>query len=208
MKKIFFVIVACMLSFVASAQDAELQQKALELFKNTNTIEATAVMTKHNTMVTKDVTSTGKLYFKKPNKMCLTFNGGADMMLMNGDTFTIVNGGNAQSVSGKGNSQFDALKAMAKSLTEGGAEEIDLSDVADVDIERNGNTIVMTIAPIVTDAKAKRKMLFQSFVVTIDTKAMEIRSIRLNEKGQNYTQYDLSNYKLNGTIADAVFTVK
>lgn len=192
----------------AMAQDAELQQKALELFKNTATVEATAVMTKHNTMVTKDVTSNGKIYFKKPNKMCLTFNNGADMMLMNGDTFTMVNGGKAQSVSGKGNSQFDALKAIAKSLTSGSGEEIDLSDVADVDIERKGNLMTMTIVPIVTDAKAKRKMMFQSYVIVIDTKAMEVRSLRMNEKGENYTQYDFSGYKLNGNIADAVFTVK
>jgi len=210
MKKVLFILAAFVVSLVSlQAQDDEAaRQKALELFKNTNTVEATAVMTKHNTMVTKDVTSTGKVYFKKPNKMCLTFNEGADMLLMNGDTFTMVTNGKAQSVSGKGNSQFDALKTLAKSLTSGETEEIDLSDVADVDIERKGNLMTMTIAPIVTDAKAKRKMVFQSYVVTIDTKAMEIRSLRMNEKGQNYTQYDFSNYKLNGNISDSVFVVK
>jgi len=166
------------------------------------------VMTKHNTMVTKDVQSTGKLYFKKPNQLCLTFNGGADALLMNGDTFTMVTGGKPQSVSGKGNSQFDALKAMAKSLSSGEESDVDISEYADVDIERNGKLMVMTIAPIVTDAKAKRKMMFQSFVVTIDTQALELRSLRMNEKGQNYTQYDFSNYKLNGNIPESVFVVK
>jgi len=111
-------------------------------------------------------------------------------------------------VSGKGNSQFDALKAMAKSLSSGEESDVDISEYADVDIERNGNLMVMTIAPIVTDAKAKRKMMFQSFVVTIDTKALELRSLRMNEKGQNYTQYDFSNYKLNGNIPESVFVVK
>ncbi|MDO4496313.1 MAG: outer membrane lipoprotein carrier protein LolA [Bacteroidales bacterium] len=209
MKKILFVLMACVLSFVTvQAQDAELQQKALELFKNTQTVEAKAKMTKHNTMVTKDVVSEGKLYFKRPNKLCMTFNNGADALIMNGETFTMVTNGKAQSVSGKGNGQFDALKGIAQSLSQGGEAEFDLSDVADVDIERKGNLMVMTIVPIVADAKAKRKQLFQSYVITIDTKALELRTLRMNEKGQNYTQYDFSGYKLNGPIDDKVFSVK
>ena len=47
--------------------------------------------------------------------------------------------------------------------------------------------------------------MFTSFVVTIDQKAGELRSLRMNEKGKNYTQYDFSNFQLNAPVNDSVF---
>lgn len=209
MKKILTILTLLLVAVSASfAQDAEAMKKAQAKFKNMQTLEADVVMTKHNTMVTKDVTSKGKFYFKKPSKMCLLFNGGADMMLMNGDNFTMVKEGKKQSVSGKGNSQFEALKGVMQSFSAGEETEVDLSDIADVDVQKNGNLVTMTITPILTDAKQKRKMMFTSFVVVVDTKASELKSLRTNEKGQNYTQYDFSNFKLNSKIEDSVFVAQ
>lgn len=211
MKKILSILSFILLTFscfLCSAQDAEMMQKAQAKFKNMQTLEADVVMTKHNTMVTKDVTSKGKFYFKKPSKMCMTFNGGADVLLMDGQSFTMVKDGKKQTMNAKGNSQFESLKTLMQNFSAGQESDVDLSEIADVDMEKKGDLIVMTITPIVTDAKAKRKMMFTSFVVTIDQKKSELKSVRMNEKGQNYTQYDFSNFKQNGTIADAVFVVK
>jgi outer membrane lipoprotein-sorting protein len=190
------------------AQDADIMQKAQERFKNMETLEADVVMTKHNTMVTKDVTSKGKFYFKKPSKMTMSFNDGADMLLMDGQTFTMVKDGKKQTMSGNGNSQLEALKTLLQNFSAGQESEVDLSDIADVDMERNGDLVVITVTPIVTDAKQKRKMMFTSFVVTVNTKKSELRTVRMNEKGENYTEYEFSNFKVNGNVPDAVFVAK
>ena len=190
------------------AQDADIMQKAQERFKNMETLEADVVMTKHNTMVTKDVTSKGKFYFKKPSKMTMSFNDGADMLLMDGQTFTMVKDGKKQTMSGNGNSQLEALKTLLQNFSAGQESEVDLSDIADVDMERNGDLVVITVTPIVTDAKQKRKMMFTSFVVTVNTKKSELKSVRMNEKGENYTEYEFSNFKVNGNVPDAVFVAK
>lgn len=210
--KRFFValtlfIINCSL-FIAAAQDAEMMQKAQEKFKNMQTLEADVVMTKHNTMVTKDVTSKGKFYFKKPSKMSLVFNGGTDLLLMDGQNFTMVKDGKKQTMNAQGNSQFEALKTLMQNFSAGQESDIDLSDIADVDMERSGDLITMTITPIVTDPKQKRKMMFSSFVVVLDQKKSELKSIRMNEKGQNYTQYDFSAFKQNAKIEDSVFVAK
>ena len=191
---------------MASAQDEEMMQKAQERFKNMQTLQADVTVTKHNTMVTKDVVNKGEFYFKKPSKMCLK--AGKDILLMDGENFTMVMDGKAQTMSGKGNSQMEALKGVMQNFSAGQESEIDLSDIADVDVEKSGNTMTLTITPIVTDPKQKRKQLFQSFVVVIDQKKAELKSVRLNEKGQNYTQYDFSNFKQNGPIEDSVFVAK
>ena len=94
MKKIlsiFLVVVVAICSL--HAQDAEMMQKAMERFKNMTTLTADVTQTKHNSMVAKDIVSKGNFYFKKPNKMSMTFNEGKDMMLMDGETFTIVKDG-------------------------------------------------------------------------------------------------------------------
>ncbi len=211
MKKILTILSFFVLSFsffLCNAQDAEMMQKAQEKFKNMQTLEADVVMTKHNTMVTKDVTSNGKFYFKKPSKMTLVFNAGKDVLLMDGQSFTMVKDGNKQTMNAQGNSQFEALKTLMQNFSAGQESDVDLSDIADVDMEKAGDLIKMTITPIVSDPKEKRKMMFTSFVVTIDQKKSELKSVRMNEKGQNFTQYDFSNFKQNGNIADAVFTAK
>jgi len=206
MKKILSIFTFLLFTFsffLCSAQDAEMMQKAQEKFKNMQTLQADVTVTKHNTMVTKDVVTKGKFYFKKPSKMCLM--AGTDQLLMDGQTFTMVKDGKKQTMNGKGNSQLEALKTIMQNFSAGQESEIDLSEIADVDVEKAGDVITMTVTPIVTDPKQKRKMMFTSFVIVIDQKKSELKSVRMNEKGQNYTQYDFSNFKMNGEIADSVF---
>lgn len=182
-------------------------QQAMEGYKNLTTLTAKVTKVVHNTMVTKDQTTTGMFYFKKPAQLCITTNGGKDKLLTDGEAFTIVQNGKASTASGKGNSSLTPLVNAIKGLTSGSGDA-DLSDVADVDMEREGNLMTMTITPIVKSAAERRKMMFQSFVITIDTKAGELRSIRLNEKGQNYQQYNFSDFKTDVPINDAVFSAK
>ena len=42
--------------------------------------------------------------------------------------------------------------------------------------------------------KAARRMMFSSFVLTIDTKTSELKSLRMNERG-GYTEYRFSGYQ-------------
>lgn len=206
MKKIFSILAIMVLAITAAfAQDAEMMQKAMERFKGMNTLTANVTQTKHNTMVAKDIASKGNFYFKKPNKMCMTFNEGKDMMLMNGESFTIVKDGVRNTAQSGGNEQLQSLTAIIKNFSAGQETDIDLSDIADVDMEKKGNLVVMTVTPIVSDPKAKRRQMFTSFVVTIDQKAGELKSLRMNEKGSNYTQYDFSNFQLNAPVNDSVF---
>ena len=211
MKKILFILTLflcqCTL-FMASAQDEDMMQRAQERFKNMQTLQADVVMTKHNTMVAKDITSQGKFYFKKPSKMCMTFNSGADLLLMDGESFTMVKDGKKQTLQASGNSQMEALKTLMQNFSAGQESDIDLSEIADVDMTNQGDLVAITVTPIVTDPKQKRRQMFTSFVVVIDKQKSELKSVRMNEKGQNYTQYDFSNFKQNAEIADSLFAAK
>ena len=208
MKKIFAIIALVLFSLGGFTPSLFAQQdvmhQAMEGYKNLTTLSAKVTKTVHNEMVTKDLVTKGDFYFKKPAKMVITTNQGKDKLLTDGENFTIVNNGKASTASGKGNSSLTPLVNAIKSMTSGNTDT-DLSDVADVDMEKQGNLMIMTIVPIVKSAAEKRKMMFQSFVITVDSKAGELKSIRLNEKGKNYQQYDFSDFKHDVKIDDAVF---
>ena len=68
-------------------------------------------------------------------------------------------------------------------------------------IQHSATNVVLTIKPEAGD----KKMMFTSFVLTIDTRAQELRSIRMTQKGSNYTEYKFSNYKLKAAVDDKVF---
>lgn len=117
----------------------------------------------------------------------------------------MVKDGKKNTADGKGNDQLKSLTTFFKSLSEGEESDVELSDIADVDATKKGNLMIVTVTPIVADAKAKRRQMFTSFVITVDQKAGALKSIRMNEKGQNYTNYDFSNFIMNGSIDDKVF---
>ena len=209
MKKIFVILAIFVLTLCTSfstsvfAQE-DVMKQAMEGYKNLTTLSAKVTKTVHNEMVTKDVVTKGDFYFKKPAKMVISTNQGKDKLLTDGESFTIVNNGKANTANAKGNSALTPLVNAIKGMTSGNTDT-DLSDVADVDMERQGNLMIMTIVPITKSAADKRKLMFQSFVITVDSKAGELKSIRLNEKGKNYQQYDFSDFKHDVKIDDAVF---
>jgi hypothetical protein len=139
--------------------------------------------------------------------MCLKFNEGKDMLLMKNQQFTMVRDGKANTLNGKGNSQLEALKTLLSNFSAGQESEVALDDLADVDVERSGNTVTMTVVPRIADAKAKKKMMYQSFVVVLDTKAGELKSIRLNENGSNYTLYEFGKFTVDAPVSDSVFNL-
>lgn len=208
MKKILFILMALVCSVAVSrAQDQDVMKQAMEGYKNLTSMTAKVTKKVHNEMVTKDVETSGMFYFKKPAKMCISTNNGKDKLITDGENFTIVQDGKANTASGKGNSALTPLVTAIKNITSGKGDT-DLSDVADVDMERDGNLMIMTISPIVKSAAERKKMLYQSFVITIDQKAGLLKSVRLNGKGKNYEQYNFSDFKMDVKVDDAVFSTK
>lgn len=187
----------------AFAQETDIRN-ATERYKNMNTLATTVVRTRHNAVFTEDQVTTGNFYFKKPDKMCIRFNEGKDVLLMNGHTFVMITDGKKSTAQGEGNKQLESLQALFKGLVSG-EEEANLNEWANVEMNKQGQVCTLTLTPIVSDPKEKRKMLFFSFVLTLDLQSAELKSLRMNEKGENYTQYDFSNYVFDGEINDNTF---
>ena len=193
MKRIIISTLVLLLSFPILAQQTDFQ-KAISKYKTAQIITATSVKTRHKAAVAKDEQSSGTFTILPPNKMNISVNEGKDQLDMQGEDFTMTVGGKSHKTSSKTNPQFATFQKVLEHIMTGGADGKDIAQTPGVTIQKEGNNFVLTITPEVAKAKAKKRMMFTSFVITIDTKTAEIKTLRMNEKGQNYTSYEFSGY--------------
>ena len=208
MKRLFTLLIATVLACTAiSAQEAEIREAA-KRYKNITSLVTDVTQTRHNVAIADDEVIKGHFYFKNPNQLSMVFADDKEMLLALGDTFTKVNDGkkNTLKAKGKGNNPFETIREVFYNLLTVQENNAPITDIADVKMEkRDASTAILTITPIAKGAKAKRRMMFTSCEATIDLKTAELRTLRINERGENYTQFDFSNYQLNATVADNVF---
>lgn len=193
-----------LLSYTFSwAQYTDIQQ-AMKKYKKVNTMTASVVRTKHNVALYNDVVTNGKLFFKQPSHVSMIFNGGKDKLLMNGSNFVMVNNSRQSVAKGKTQSQFDAFIMVFRNVFLG--ENCDIKGIADTKVTRKGNMCTLTVTPVVDGGKkTQKRLMFTSFSLVIDLKSAEFKSLRMNERGGNYTQYDFSGYTFGGNVDDKCF---
>ncbi len=161
---------------------------------DTHTLTAKVVRTKHNTAVTEDVVTEGNFYFKEPDKMCICFSEKKDMLIMDGNAFTMISNGEKSVAKGKGAVHLGLLQRVMISILRGENGDIDTGELEDMEITRQEDTIHIT--PVYDSQKAKRRMIFTSFTLTIDQKISRLKSMCMHEKEGNYTRYDFSDYMI------------
>lgn len=192
MKHLLILLSLLPLSLFAQSKD---YRQAIAKYKDAHTVTATAIRRRHKAAVAKDETAQGTLTIQQAkSKVNISVNGGKDQLDMQGDNFTMTASGKSHKTSSKTNPQFATFQTVLQSIMTGGNPTTDLSRQPDVSISQSDTEIILTITPQAASAKAQRRLMFTSFVITIDTKTSEIKTLRMNEKGQNYTQYDFSNY--------------
>ena len=155
-----------------NAQNADLQ-KAVARYKKTTTVTAAATKTSHKDAIAKDVVTKGTLTMKKPADVTVSIDGGKDQLIMHGSEFTMVVKGKSHKTSSQTNPQFATFQAVFEYILNGG--EGDLSKLSDLAVTKQGNNIILTITPKADSKKAQRRMLFSSFVLTIDKNTSELK---------------------------------
>lgn len=191
MRKILTLLFTLSLCVTAVAQNAN-YQKAVARYKN-HQVTATAVKTTHRAAVSKDQVTRGTLTMRQPAEVGIVMEGGKDALLMRGSEFTMTQKGKKHTTSSKSNPQFATFQAVFESILSGGAK--DISRLSDLTMRQNGDQLVLTITPQATDKKSLKRMMFTSFVLTINTRTSQLQSLRMNEKAGNYTEYTFSNFQ-------------
>ena len=203
MRKLIALLLILLPCLALSAQEADIRRLA-EHYADVQTLSATVTRTRHNVVLAQDEVPHGHFFLKKPGKMCLSFDNNKDMLLMEAGTFTLVDKGRKSVAKGRNGQVLGALGAVLRGLFADGAYVPD--EAATVTVEQSGNRCILTVTPLLKNAKEKRRLMFTSFVLTVDNASGRLLSLRMNERGENYTQYDLTGHQPGVQVEDAVFT--
>lgn len=191
MKRVFLILTLLCQLTISVAQQADFQ-KAVARYKDAANVTASVTKTTHKKAVAKDVISKGTLTMKRPATVSIVIDGGKDQLLMEGSNFTMVVKGKKHKTSSQKNVQFTSFQTVFESILSGGQK--DISKLGDLTVSKQGGNLVLTITPQAADKKSARRMLFSSFVLTIDTKTSELKSLRMNERA-GYTDYTFSGFQ-------------
>lgn len=191
MKRVLLILTLLCQLTISVAQQADFQ-KAVARYKDAANVTASVTKTTHKKAVAKDVISKGTLTMKRPATVSIVIDGGKDQLLMEGSNFTMVVKGKKHKTSSQKNVQFTSFQTVFESILSGGQK--DISKLGDLTVSKQGGNLVLTITPQAADKKSARRMLFSSFVLTIDTKTSELKSLRMNERA-GYTDYAFSGFQ-------------
>ena len=202
MKRTVSILLFCLLSAgMTWAQDADLQ-RICEHNRATKTLNATVRRTCHNTAIADDEVTTGTFSLRKPGQIGMTFLGGQDKLLMDGDVYTMVTGGKAQVARGKTKELFSVLRDVLRAVM-GDGEVVDLEGRATLEWTKSNEWLTLAVTPAWKGSKWF--MMFRSFIFTIDARNLRLRSLRMNGRGESYTQYDFTDYRPDTPVAANAF---
>lgn len=162
MMRTILISLFCMLAIGASAQ--------------------TVAKTSHKKAVKTDVVTTGTLTIRKPDYICISTDGDKDQLIMEGTRFTMTMGGRKHVTDSHENPQFATFHTVLKAVIN--KQPIPQSD--DMTVVTKGNKTIITIIP----AAKKKRQLFTSFVLTLNAKTKAIQTLRMNGRGEDYTEYE------------------
>ena len=191
MKRLFFILAILFVQIGIFAQGSDFQ-RAVSHFKG-HTATAAATRITHKAALANDVTAQGTLTMKQPATVEIAIDGGKDALLMEGSTFTMTVKGKKHITTSQQNPQFTTFQKVFESILAGGSQ--DIATLKEVTIKKDGKQLVLTITPEAADKKQQRRMMFTSFVLTIDAATAKLLSLRMNEKAGNNTEYTFTNFQ-------------
>jgi hypothetical protein len=142
----------------------------------------TVTRTRHQAALTTDAVTTGTLTIRKPDYICISTDGGRDQLLMDGTRFTMTTGGKKHVTDSRKNAQFATFQRVLHAVINGQP----VQQGEDMTVVTKNGLQTITITPT-----GKKRQMFTSFVLVVDTKTSAIRQLRMNERAGNYVNYDI-----------------
>jgi len=161
MKTRILIALFCMLALYANAQQS-------------------VTKVTHSKAVKTDVVTTGDVTIRKPDYICISTDGGKDQLIMDDTKFTMIMKGKKHVTDSKTNALFadfhNVLKAVINSQP--------IPTAGGIQVTATGSEQTVTIIP-----SGKKRQMFTSFVLTIDSKTMAMKRLRMNGRSESYTEY-------------------
>jgi outer membrane lipoprotein-sorting protein len=160
------------------------------------------VQEKNLSMLADKITSKGKFWFKKENKVRMEYaQPSYYLLVMNGKDIKVKDGQKENRVSTKGNKLFEQINKITIDCVQG-----NIVNNADFNtrVLENGQSYLLEMTPV----NKALSQYFKSIHLLVDKKDYSVSKIEMYEAGGDDTSISFLHKQMNVNIADAVFAVK
>ncbi|ASZ11468.1 outer membrane lipoprotein carrier protein LolA [Chitinophaga pendula] len=178
------------------------RQQFAKAAQQTRTIQADFVQEKNLSMLSDKITSKGKFWFKKEDKVRMEYQQPSYYLLViNGKDIRTKDGHKEHKVSAKSNKLFEQINKITIDCVKGSV--LDNKDFTSRILENN-QQYQLEMVPVA----AALKQYFKAIQLLVDKKDFSVSGIRMLEVSGDDTNITFLHKQLNTDIPDAIFAVK
>jgi len=188
--------------FAATANTAVLQQSLAKATAATQSISSDFSQVKHMKMLNDKVSSKGKFYYKKDNRIRIEYTTPFKyLVVMNGSSVTVKDDQKTNRISTRSSKAMQsANRIMMDCMTGNVYNNKDFS----VKTFESKSQYLLQLSPLT----ASMKGMFSRIDVFIEKSDYSVTKLQLNENGGDYTEMSFLNKKKNVSLDDALFSVR
>ena len=199
---LFLFIVTSVYCLAQTKLSAEQQKQMLDKIdaaaQATKSMQCDFTQTKHMKLLSKDMQSKGKMYFKRPDKLRWQYTSPYDYtFIMNGDKVSL----NTKQIDAQKNKMFRQITSIILGSITGGG----LKSATDFTVElyKDGNNCFAKLYP----KKKEVKQVYQVIEIHFNTTLTMVNSVKMVEKTGDTTTVTLTNTKNNTAIDESLFDI-
>lgn len=181
----------------------DFEARLLQEAKNIESIESNFTQIKYLDVFDEKITSKGKFYYKKSNKICMDYAQPMNyLIVINNNQLKIVSDGKKSIMDLHSNKMMNQMQDMLTACMVG-----DLSNMSPgyaLEYFEDAHYYLIQIKPVSKAVKA----YINQIQIYLDKKDMSVHKLRLSETATNYTEYEFSDKKFNSLKDEAKFTIR
>lgn len=166
-------------------------------------IESDFTQVKYLDILDEKVTSKGKFYYQKSDKICMEYAQPINyLIVINGARLKIVADGKKSVMSLSANKMMNQMQDMLTACMVGDLSK--MSSDYKLDYFENASYYLVKIIPTNKVVQA----YISGIEIYLDKKDMSVHKLRLSETGTNYTEYEFYNKQFNALKDETKFSVR
>lgn len=204
------LLAVCCMALQVAAQSGFKPVSNLEQFKRefalaaqkTQSIKSDFVQEKHLSLLSDKITSKGKFWFKKENKVRMEYASPTYyLMIINGKNVRIKDARTDKSISTGGNKLFEQISRITADCVQGNV--LNNKDFT-AKVQENASQYLLQLTPVARGMKE----FFSSIELLVDKKDLGVVKIVMHEASGDRTEMIFTKKELNAAIPDEMFTLK
>ena len=202
---LFFLSIATVhaQSMKKMVQKTEFENRLAKEAQTVESIESDFTQVKYLDVFDEKVTSKGKFYYQKSNKICMEYFRPMDyLIVINGSKLKIVSDGKKSIMNLSSNKMIAQMQDMLTACMIGDLSK--MSSNYQLEYFEDARYYLVKIKPTNKAVQA----YIAGIEIYLDKKDMSVHKLRLSETATNYTEYEFYNKKFNSLKNETKFAIR